>query len=117
MRPNTCIIENPLEQEQLEKYYEGINMNIGWFGLGKLGMICAEMIVEKGHNVTGYDIKEVDSDKVDVVTNPRLAVENKDFVFVAVQTLMILCMEEKSYYTFTQIKTLVYKCKRLFKEN
>ena len=61
-------------------------MNIGWFGLGKLGMICSEVIVDKGHSVTGYDIKEVDSDKVDVVTNPRLAVENKDFVFVAVQT-------------------------------
>ena len=61
-------------------------MNIGWFGLGKLGMICSEMIVDKGHSVTGYDIREVDSDKVDVVTNPRLAVENKDFVFVAVQT-------------------------------
>ena len=61
-------------------------MNIGWFGLGKLGMICSEMIVDKVHSVTGYDIREVDSDKVDVVTNPRLAVENKDFVFVAVQT-------------------------------
>ena len=61
-------------------------MNIGWFGLGKLGMICSEMIVDKGHSVTGYDIREVDSDKVDVVTDPRLAVENKDFVFVAVQT-------------------------------
>ena len=61
-------------------------MNIGWFGLGKLGMICSEMIVDKGYSVTGYDIKEVESKKVDVVTNPRLAVENKDFVFVAVQT-------------------------------
>ena len=61
-------------------------MNIGWFGLGKLGMICSEMIVDKGYSVTGYDIKEVESNKVDVVTDPRLAVENKDFVFVAVQT-------------------------------
>jgi len=61
-------------------------MNIGWFGLGKLGMICSETLVDKNHSVTGYDIREVDSNKVDVVTNPRLAVENKDFVFVAVQT-------------------------------
>ena len=61
-------------------------MNIGWFGLGKLGMICSEMIVDKGYSVTGYDINEVESKKVDVVTNPRLAVENKDFVFVAVHT-------------------------------
>lgn len=61
-------------------------MNIGWFGLGKLGMICSEVIVDKGHSVTGYDINKVTSDKVNVVTNPRLAVEEKDFVFVAVQT-------------------------------
>ena len=61
-------------------------MNIGWFGLGKLGMICSEVIVDKGHSVTGYDINKVTSDKVNVVTDPRLAVEEKDFVFVAVQT-------------------------------
>lgn len=61
-------------------------MNIGWFGLGKLGMPCAETIVRKGHTVTGYDVTDVSSDLVDVVSDPARAVIGQDFVFVAVQT-------------------------------
>ena len=33
-------------------------MNIGFMGLGKLGLPCALAIEEKGHNVFGYDISE-----------------------------------------------------------
>ena len=29
---------------------------IGFIGLGKLGMPCAEAMVKKGFDVTGYDI-------------------------------------------------------------
>ena len=61
-------------------------MNIGWFGLGKLGIPCAEMIAEKGHTVTGYDVVDVSSDAVNVVKDPARAVVGQDFVFVAVQT-------------------------------
>lgn len=61
-------------------------MNIGWFGLGKLGIPCAEMIAEKGHTVTGYDVVDVSSDSVNVVKDPAKAVVGQDFVFVAVQT-------------------------------
>lgn len=61
-------------------------MNIGWYGLGKLGMPCAEMIAEKGHTVTGYDVSDVSSNLVTVVDDPRQAVVGQDFVFVAVQT-------------------------------
>jgi UDPglucose 6-dehydrogenase len=61
-------------------------MNIGWFGLGKLGMPCAETIARKGHTVTGYDITDVSSDTVDVVSDPARAIVGQDFVFVAVQT-------------------------------
>ena len=31
-------------------------MNIGFLGLGKLGLPCALVIDSKGHNVYGYDI-------------------------------------------------------------
>jgi len=31
-------------------------MNIGFMGLGKLGLPCALAIDEKGHTVYGYDI-------------------------------------------------------------
>ena len=61
-------------------------MNIGWFGLGKLGKICAKVIAEKGHNVTGYDVAKVSGTGISVTTDPAKAVEGKDFVFVAVQT-------------------------------
>lgn len=61
-------------------------MNIGWFGLGKLGMPCAETIAEKGHTVTGYDIVDARSERLNVVKDPSKAVIGQDFVFVAVQT-------------------------------
>ncbi len=61
-------------------------MNIGWFGLGKLGKICAKMISDKGHNVTGYDVVTVSGTGLTVTDDPAKAVEGKDFVFVAVQT-------------------------------
>ena len=61
-------------------------MNIGWFGLGKLGMPCAEVIATKGHKVYGYDVAEVSSSKVTVVDHPSKAIHDMDFVFVAVQT-------------------------------
>jgi len=59
---------------------------IGWFGLGKLGMPCAETIADKGYSVTGYDVAECSSETVLVVQSPRQAVVGMDFVFVAVQT-------------------------------
>ena len=31
-------------------------MQIGFIGLGKLGMPCAEAVADKGYNVHGYDI-------------------------------------------------------------
>jgi len=59
---------------------------IGWFGIGKLGLPCAEMIVEKGYSVFGYDVDTVVSDSVTVVEHPEQAVKGMEFVFVAVQT-------------------------------
>ena len=64
-------------------------MNIGWFGLGKLGMPCAEVIADKGHKVYGYDVADVTSSKVTVVDHPSRAVRDMDFVFVAVPSVAI----------------------------
>ena len=33
-------------------------MNIGFIGLGKLGLPCALAIEQRGHNVVGYDINQ-----------------------------------------------------------
>ena len=60
-------------------------MNVGFIGLGKLGMPCAETMAEK-YSVTGYDIYPRHSSKVKISDNIRGAVTGKDIVFVAVQT-------------------------------
>jgi len=61
-------------------------MNIGYIGIGKLGMPCAEAIVEKGHTVKGYDIQSCESDLVEIVSSIKDACHDTDIVFVAVPT-------------------------------
>ena len=60
-------------------------MKIGFIGIGKLGMACAETMADK-HDVTGYDIYPRTSTKIKISDNLRGAVSGKDIVFVAVQT-------------------------------
>src|SRR5210317_785348 len=61
-------------------------MNIGFIGVGKLGMPCAEAIVQKGHNVSGYDIAPRTSNFVTVVDTIEDVVKDRDIVFIAVPT-------------------------------
>lgn len=58
---------------------------IGFIGIGKLGMPCAEAMAMH-YDVTGYDIYPKSSDKIKISDNLRGAVAGKDIVFVAVQT-------------------------------
>ena len=60
-------------------------MNVGFIGIGKLGMACAETMASK-HDVTGYDIYPRTSDKIKIATQLEDAVLGKDLVFIAVQT-------------------------------
>jgi UDPglucose 6-dehydrogenase len=61
-------------------------MKISFIGLGKLGMPCAEVIAQKGHSVTGYDIARRGNS--DVLQFPTIqgAINGADIVFVAVPT-------------------------------
>jgi UDPglucose 6-dehydrogenase len=61
-------------------------MNIGFIGVGKLGMPCAEAMAQKGHNVHGYDVAQVSSDIVSVVGSIEEVVKDKEIVFIAVPT-------------------------------
>ena len=61
-------------------------MNIGFIGLGKLGMPCAEAIAQKGHSVVGYDLVDKTSSFINIVNSIELAVNNCDIVFIAVPT-------------------------------
>jgi len=60
-------------------------MNVGFIGLGKLGMACAETMGAK-HRVTGYDIYRKYSDKIKISNSLQRTCAGKDIIFVAVQT-------------------------------
>jgi UDPglucose 6-dehydrogenase len=61
-------------------------MNIGFIGIGKLGMPCAEAIAQKGHTVSGYDTVEKTSEYITVVNSIEQCIKDCDIVFVAVPT-------------------------------
>ncbi len=61
-------------------------MKVGFIGLGKLGLPCAEAIAQKGHDVTGYDVVERTSDYVKVRSSIKECVWDRDIVFIAVPT-------------------------------
>ena len=81
-------------------------MNIGFIGLGKLGLPCALAVESKGHNVWGYDINpEVEEilstkklpyreiwaqdhlDKSEIkFSSIKDVVSNSDIIFVPIQT-------------------------------
>jgi UDPglucose 6-dehydrogenase len=58
---------------------------IGFIGLGKLGMDCAEVFA-KHYPTCGYDIYSKKSDLVKVYDDPKQVVENSDWIFIAVPT-------------------------------
>ena len=59
-------------------------MNIGFIGLGKLGLDCAEVFAEK-HTVYGYDIYPRNSNTVKVCDISDV-IQKSDWIFIAVPT-------------------------------
>ena len=51
-------------------------IKIGFIGLGKLGMPCAETMVKKGFHVTGYDIVPKRSEHVEIKNSIKELVED-----------------------------------------
>ena len=60
-------------------------MNIGFIGLGKLGLDCAEVFAEH-YPVFGYDIYPRESDSVQICNTVEECVRQSDWIFVAVPT-------------------------------
>jgi UDPglucose 6-dehydrogenase len=58
---------------------------VGFIGLGKLGLPCAEAIAQKGFDVTGYDTGRV-STGLTIKGTIKELVSDRDIVFVAVPT-------------------------------
>jgi len=61
-------------------------MNIGFIGIGKLGLPCAEAMAKKGHIVDGYDCDQRISKHITISSSIKECVKDKDIVFVAVPT-------------------------------
>ncbi len=59
--------------------------SVGFIGIGKLGLPCAEVMAEK-YAVTGYDIYPRTSSKIKISDTLQGAVQGKDIIFIAVQT-------------------------------
>ena len=73
----------------LEQFYTNkvlYKTKIGFIGLGKLGLPCAEAIASKGFDVTGYDIDRVTNKDVIMKDTIKELVSDRDIVFVAVPT-------------------------------
>ena len=59
---------------------------IGFIGLGKLGMPCAEAMATKGFDVAGYDIVTKSSSLVEIRQSIEDLCRDRDIVFVATPT-------------------------------
>jgi len=62
------------------------NDKIGWIGLGKLGMPCAEVVAERGFPITGYDVEPRISDLIDIKQSIAECVKDRLHVFISVPT-------------------------------
>ena len=60
-------------------------MKIGFIGLGKLGLDCAEVFAEK-FEVYGYDTSNIKSNKINICKTQIELVNNSDIIFIAVPT-------------------------------
>ena len=61
-------------------------MLIGFIGLGKLGMPCAEAVADKGYHVNGYDILPKQNTKIDIKNSIQEVIEQSDIILIATPT-------------------------------
>ena len=59
---------------------------IGFVGLGKLGMPCAEAMAKKGFDVAGYDITRKTSSFVEIKESIEEVCRDRDIIFIATPT-------------------------------
>ncbi len=98
---------------------------IGFIGLGKLGMPCAEAIANKGFDVAGYDINKKTSDLISIESSIQEVCKDRDIIFIATPTphedgydgsrpTSHLPVKDFSYESLTNI---VAKCNRWMNES
>ena len=73
----------------LEQFFDNkiiYGEKIGFIGLGKLGMPCAELIRKKGFHVAGYDVESKSSELLEIRDSIEDLCRDRDIVFVATPT-------------------------------
>ena len=93
---------------------------IGFIGLGKLGMPCAEAIANKGFHVAGYDIKNKRSDLVEIRNSIEDLCRDRDIIFVATPTpheqgydgREPISDKEPKDFNYDSVKRVLEKCNR-----
>ena len=96
-------------------------MQIGFIGLGKLGLPVAELLQQKGYKVTGYDSLKKRSKHIDVVDNINEAIVDKEIVFVAVPTphskgyggQMPIADLEPEDFDYSSVKQVINHCNKI----
>lgn len=71
------------EEKKLKTLY---TTDVGFIGLGKLGLECAEAMAQNNVNVHGFDLRERKSNKVVIHKNIKDAIQYNKFIFLAVET-------------------------------
>ncbi len=96
---------------------------IGFIGLGKLGMPCAEAISDKGFHVAGFDIEKKSSQKIQIRDSIADLVHDRDIVFVATPTphesgydgSTPISDKEPKDFDYTSVKNVLAKCNKHMK--
>ena len=96
---------------------------IGFIGLGKLGMPCAEAITDKGFDVAGFDIEKKTSQKIQIRDSIADLVHDRDIVFVATPTphesgydgSTPISDKEPKDFDYSSVKNVLAKCNKHMK--
>ena len=96
---------------------------IGFIGLGKLGMPCAEAITDKGFDVAGFDIEKKTSQKIQIRYSIADLVHDRDIVFVATPTphesgydgSTPTSGKEPKDFDYSSVKNVLAKCNKHMK--
>lgn len=96
---------------------------IGFIGLGKLGMPCAEAVSDKGFDVAGFDIDLKSSQKIEIRKSIADLVHDRDIVFVATPTpheegydgSTPISEKEPKDFDYTSVKNVLAKCNKHMK--
>tara|TARA_Y100000114_G_scaffold489_1_gene450 strand:- start:159 stop:1313 length:1155 start_codon:yes stop_codon:yes gene_type:complete len=96
---------------------------IGFIGLGKLGMPCAEAITDKGFDVAGFDIEKKTSQKIQIRDSIADLVHDRDVVFVATPTphesgydgSTPTSGKEPKDFDYSSVKNVLAKCNKHMK--